>query len=101
MLRLNTVHTYSPLCETAVTMGLIVSMVMLSNNVDLFRLTQWYSYRGAVLCMYGVVSFCLGFFLPDNLYYNSWCVPAPEGPSIRGAADAMSCGPLRCLGGHG
>lgn len=52
-------------------MGLIMSMVMLSGNVDMFQLMRWYSYRGALLCMYGVVGFMLGFFLPDSYYYTS------------------------------
>lgn len=62
------------LLSVSVTMGLAVSAALL-NNVDGTRLLQWFAYRGFVLAAYGVVSICLGWFLPDSPYYTDLCVP--------------------------
>lgn len=55
-------------------MGLAMSLVMLSNDVQLDRLTMWYQYRGSLLCVYGLVAFFLGFLWTGSPYYDSWCV---------------------------
>ena len=68
-------------------MGLAMSVIMLSNEVQLDRLLLWYNYRGSLLCVYGLVAFFLGWIWTGSPYYDSWYALAAVPGSLAPNAD--------------